>query len=168
VQALRKLFHRAGCDPTRWRPSSEALARRVLQGEPLPAILPLVDLNNCLSLELLVPACVLDAKTVGQRWVLRAGQEGETMLSLRGPFNLAGKPLLLDEQGPMSTPISDSQRVKLTPQSQEAFLLAYLPAGVVGEECVAGALAYLLRQAPVASLLATAFFAGGPPGGAED
>ncbi|HSS51323.1 MAG TPA: hypothetical protein VLX28_20460, partial [Thermoanaerobaculia bacterium] len=52
VAALRSLFRAAGCDPTRYRPSSEALLRRVLKGEDLPAIHPLVDLNNCLSVEL--------------------------------------------------------------------------------------------------------------------
>ena len=49
VAALRRLFRAAGCDPTRYRPSSEALLRRLLKGSELPAIAPLVDLNNCLS-----------------------------------------------------------------------------------------------------------------------
>src|SRR5262245_37296279 len=43
--AMRGLFRRAGCDPTRHRPSSEALARRVLRGDPFPRVLPGVDLN---------------------------------------------------------------------------------------------------------------------------
>src|SRR5580693_4260862 len=49
VAALRALFRAAGCDPTRYRPSSEALLRRVLKGEALPAIHPFVALNNCPS-----------------------------------------------------------------------------------------------------------------------
>ncbi|HEY0781724.1 MAG TPA: hypothetical protein VGE98_04650, partial [Thermoanaerobaculia bacterium] len=48
VAALRALFRAAGCDPTRYRPSSEALLRRVLKGEALPAIHPFVDVNNVL------------------------------------------------------------------------------------------------------------------------
>lgn len=160
VTALRKLFRQAGCDPTRWRPSSEALARRILKGEPLPAIAPLVDLNNCLSVELLVPACVLAAGSVGQEVVLRAGREGESMVSLRGEVSLAGKPLLADAMGPFSTPITDSQRVKVLPQTPEVWLVAYLPSGVVTEGCVAGALSFLLEQAPVASVLSTAFVPG--------
>jgi DNA/RNA-binding domain of Phe-tRNA-synthetase-like protein len=59
VAAMRALFRRAGCDPTRYRPSSEALLRRVLKGDSLPAIHPLVDLNNCLSVQLAIPCCVL-------------------------------------------------------------------------------------------------------------
>jgi DNA/RNA-binding domain of Phe-tRNA-synthetase-like protein len=49
VAALRGLFRAAGCDPTRYRPSSEALLRRLVKGAELPAIHPLVDLNNCLA-----------------------------------------------------------------------------------------------------------------------
>jgi len=160
VAAVRKLFRQAGCDPTRWRPSSEALVRRILKGEALPAIAPLVDLNNCLSVELLVPACVLAAGSVGQDVVLRAGREGESMLSLRGEVGLAGKPLLADAAGPFSTPITDSQRVKVLPETREAWLVAYLPAGVVTEGCVTGALRFLLEEAPVAEVLGTAFFPG--------
>ncbi|MFN3413232.1 MAG: B3/4 domain-containing protein [Thermoanaerobaculum sp.] len=156
VAAVRKLFREAGCDPTRWRPSSEALVRRVLKGEELPAILPLVDINNCLSLELLVPACVMAAGTVRGKLTLRAGRPGETMLSLRGPVSLEGKPLLADELGPFGTPITDSQRVKVTSDTTEAWLVAYLPQGVVSGDCVLQALAYLLSEAPVARVLATA------------
>lgn len=159
VAAIRKLFRQAGCDPTRWRPSSEALARRVLKGEELPAILPLVDINNCLSLELLVPACVLAAGTVQGLVTLRAGQAGETMLSLRGAVSLEGKPLLADELGPLSTPITDSERVKVTAETREAWLVAYLPQGVVSGDCVGKALELLLSEAPVARVLATALVA---------
>src|SRR4051812_38893953 len=52
VAAVRSLFRAAGCDPTRYRPSSEALLRRLLKGEDLPAIHPFVDINNCLSVAL--------------------------------------------------------------------------------------------------------------------
>lgn len=155
VAAVRRLFRQAGCDPTRWRPSSEALARRVLKGEALPAISPLVDINNCLSLELLVPACVMAAGTVRGAVTLRAGRAGETMDSLRGPVSLEGKPLLTDDEGPFGTPITDSQRVKVTPQTREAWLVAYLPQGVVGGDCVGSALHALLAEAPVAMVRAS-------------
>ena len=57
--ALRRLFKQAGCDPSRYRPSSEALLRRLLKGGEIPVIHPLVDLNNCLSAKLAVPCCVM-------------------------------------------------------------------------------------------------------------
>ncbi len=131
VTAIRKLFRAAGCDPTRYRPSSEALLRRVLKGEDLAAIHPLVDLNNALSIELAVPSCIMAAESMEPPLVLRAGAPGETFESLRGPFSLEGKPLLADANGPLGTPITDSVRVKIQPDTARAWLVAYLPKDVV-------------------------------------
>jgi DNA/RNA-binding domain of Phe-tRNA-synthetase-like protein len=153
--AVRRLFRQAGCDPTRHRPSSEALLRRVLKGEELPSIHPLVDLNNCLSLSLVVPACVMAAGSGTPPFTFRAGTAGESMLSLRGPYELAGKPLLADAAGPFGTPITDSERVRVRPETRRAWLVAYLPAGAVGAGCASAALAALLADAPVATLLAS-------------
>jgi len=150
VAAMRKLFRAAGCDPTRYRPSSEALLRRVLKGESLPAIHPLVDLNNCLSVALALPCCIVAEGSFSPPVTLRAGRAGEGYESLRGPFNLEGKPLLADSEGPFGTPITDSQRVKVTDGTRRAWLVAYLPAGVVTPEAVRQELQALLAEAPVA------------------
>jgi DNA/RNA-binding domain of Phe-tRNA-synthetase-like protein len=128
VAALRRLFRAAGCDPTRYRPASEALLRRLVKGSPLPAIHPLVDLNNCLSAELAVPCCVMVEGIFGTSLTWRAGREGESYESLRGPFNLEKKPLLLDEEGALDTPITGSQRVKVVSGTTSAWLVAYMPA----------------------------------------
>lgn len=149
VAAMRKLFRAAGTDPTRYRPSSEALLRRVLKGEDLPEIHPLVDVNNCLSVELAVPCCVVAEGTVTPPLVLRAGQPGESYESLRGPFNLEGKPLLEDAEGPLDTPITGGVRVKVRPETTRAWLVAYLPEGVVTRERCEEVLAELLAKAPV-------------------
>ena len=153
VAALRKLFKAAGTDPTRYRPSSEALLRRLLKGEDMPAISPLVDLNNCLSARLAVPCCVMAQEALSPPFLFRAGKAGESYESLRGPFNLEGKPLLLDAKGPCDAPITGSQRVKVTPETQRAWLVAYLPAGVVSPEIAERAITELLQAAPVAKLL---------------
>jgi len=75
------------------------------------------------------------------------------MLSMRGDFDLSGKPLLADEQGPFGTPITDSERVKVRPHTTEAWLVAYLPEGVVGAQCASTVLGSLLAAAPVARLV---------------
>jgi len=147
--ALRGLFRAAGCDPTRYRPSSEALLRRVLKGEDLPAIHPFVDLNNCLSVALAVPCCVVAEGSFAPPVVLRAGKTGESYESLRGPFNLEGKPLLADAAGPFGTPITDSQRVKVTDGTRRAWIVAYLPRDVVSPEAAAKTLDELLAAAPI-------------------
>jgi DNA/RNA-binding domain of Phe-tRNA-synthetase-like protein len=155
VSAVRALFRQVGCDPTRYRPSSEALLRRVLKGEDLPAIHPLVDLNNCISIALAVPACVIDAASVTPPFVLRAGVEGESMLSLRGQFNLAGKPLLADARGPFGTPITDSERVKVSEGTREALLVAYLPASVLGPRDAEEVAQRLLAEVTLATVVGT-------------
>ena len=152
VAALRSLFRAAGCDPTRYRPSSEALLRRLLKGDDLPAIHPLVDLNNCLSVALAVPCCIVAAGSFTPPVALRAGRAGESYESLRGPFNLEGKPLLADAEGPFGTPITDSQRVKVTGDTRGAWMVAYLPAGVVAPEAAARTLDDLLAGAAVAKV----------------
>jgi DNA/RNA-binding domain of Phe-tRNA-synthetase-like protein len=128
VAALRKLFRAAGCDPTRYRPASEALLRRLVKGHDLPTIFPTVDLNNCLSADLAVPCCVMAEGTFKPPLVWRSGVAGEYYESLRGPFNLEGKPVLFDPGGPLDAPITGNVRVKVEPDTRVAWLVAYLPA----------------------------------------
>lgn len=149
VAGLRALFKAAGCDPSRYRPASEALLRRLLKGEELPVIHPLVDLNNCLSVTLAVPCCVAIEGSFSGPVVLRSGRPGESYESLKGPFNLEGKPILVDAEGPFDTPITGSQRVKVREGTRRAWLTAYLPSSVKPEEAHQ-ALMDLLAQAPVA------------------
>lgn len=150
IAAIRRLFKGAGTDPGRYRPSSEALLRRVLRGDDLPRIHPLVDLNNLLSIALRVPCCVLAEAAVTPPFRFRAGEPGERMLSLRGPFRLEGKPLLEDADGPFGTPITDSERVRIEAETRSALLVAYLPAAPGSNARVGAALAKLVEAAPVA------------------
>ncbi len=145
---VRRLFREAGTDPTRYRPSSEALLRRVLKGEELPAIHPLVDLNNCVSVALVVPSCVMAEGSFAPPVRLRRGRPGERMESLRGDFDLAGKPLLEDASGPFGTPITDSLRVAVEPGTERAWMVVYLPASVLA----AGDVDALLAARPLASI----------------
>lgn len=153
VAELRKLFRAAGTDPTRYRPSSEALVRRLLKGGELPSIHPLVDLNNCLSAELPAPCCVMDERALEPPFVLRAGREGEAYESLRGPFRLEGRPLLVDARGPCDAPITGSERVKVGQGTGRAWLVAYLPSAALDAGEAVERLERLLERAPVASVV---------------
>lgn len=152
VAAVRRLFRAAGTDPTRYRPSSEALIRRLVKGEDLPVIHPFVDLNNCLSIELAVPCCASAEGTFTPPVTLRAGRPGETVQSLRGPFNLEGKPLMEDGQGPFSTPITDSERVRVGDGTERVWIVAYLPQGVVDPADARARFDELLARAPAAGV----------------
>jgi DNA/RNA-binding domain of Phe-tRNA-synthetase-like protein len=152
VAAMRKLFRGAGCDPTRYRPASEALLRRLVKGAELPAIQPLVDVNNCLSAELAVPCCVMKEGSLGNSLVFRAGAAGESYESLRGPFHAEAKPLLVDEIGPIDTPITGSERVKVQSDTERCWLVAYLPRNVVSPDEAWMALEGIAGDAGVAAL----------------
>lgn len=154
VVALRRLFRRAGCDPTRYRSGSEALLRRLLKGEEMPAVSPLVDLGNCLAAGLVANVCVLDAAKVVPPFLFRAGRPGEGMLSLRGPFDCAGKPLLLDAEGPADVPITGADRVRVDEATRRAWVIVYLPEGTVTAAQAEAELRRLLEAAPVAALVA--------------
>lgn len=156
VAALRGLFRRAGTDPTRYRVSSEALLRRVLKGEEVPLIHPLVDLNNALSLLLRVPCCVMRRDSFSPPLIWRSGLPGESYESLKGPLNLEGKPLLADADGPLDTPITGSRKVMVRPESDAAWFVAYLPEGVVSPAQAEQQLQELLSKTPGIRVLCTA------------
>jgi DNA/RNA-binding domain of Phe-tRNA-synthetase-like protein len=152
LAVLRSLFKTAGCDPTRYRASSESLLRRILKGEDLPAVHPLVDLANCLSATLLVPCSVAVVDTFEPPVVLRAGRDGESYPSFRGPLKLDGKPLLADARGPFDSPITSSRRTGVRPDTRGVWLVAYLPARVVLPDDARRTLRDLVSAAPVATL----------------
>ena len=156
VAALRGLFRDAGCDPTRYRPSSEALLRRLRRDGVPRTPFPVVDLNNLLSLRLRAPCCVVDASTVRPPLVFRRGAEGESMDSMRGPMRLEGRPVLADGLGPFGTPISDAERVRVRAGTRRVWMVVYLPEGAASSEEIRADLDRLLKGAPVARLLAVA------------
>ena len=86
----------------------------------------------------------------------RAGEEGESYESMRGPFNLEGKPLLCDMHGPLDAPITGSERAKVTGDTIRAWLVAYLPTETLTAERAEQELTRLVEAAPEARILATA------------
>lgn len=130
VQKIRKLFHQAGSDPTKYRPSFEALGRRILKGEEFPQINPQVDFCNILSLKWYVPCCICDLSKLSFPLKFRKGGEDETIESLRGSFSLKNKPLLEDCISPFSTPITDSMRTRVDFDTKNLLFIAYFPEDV--------------------------------------
>jgi len=129
VQIARRLFRSIGVDPTRRRPSSEALLNRALKSKPLPAINTLVDTGNWCSLEFLLPICVYDAENIVGRVTVRLGAVEETYIALDGrSIHLNGRYVLADELGPFGSPILDSQRTAVSESTKNAILGLYAPA----------------------------------------
>jgi DNA/RNA-binding domain of Phe-tRNA-synthetase-like protein len=128
VAEARALFHRLGVDPTKTRPSSEALLRRVVQGKGLPRVNLAVDLCNLCSLEHQLPLGLYDREHVRGVVQARAGREGEGYPGIRKQrVNLAGRLLLADDGGPFGAPTSDSERTSVTPATTRLLVVIFCP-----------------------------------------
>jgi DNA/RNA-binding domain of Phe-tRNA-synthetase-like protein len=126
VRGLQKSF---GFDPTRYRPSSEALLRRVLKGQGLYQINSAVDVNNLCSLEYLLPMCVYDLRHVVGRVVVRVGEPGEEYPGIgRQVFQAAHKVIIADDNGIMGSTVSDSERTRVTTATTDILMAIYAPA----------------------------------------
>lgn len=116
LEEARTLYKSFGMDPSRHRPSSEALLRRVLAGRELYRISNLVDACNLASLEFLLPIGMYDLAKVRGDVVLRAGEPGQEYAGIRkGPVHLGGRLGLFDAAGPFGSPTSDSVRTCTDP-----------------------------------------------------
>src|SRR6266446_4421136 len=130
VQKVRAIFHRAGLDPTRYRPSSESLLRRAVKGKGLYFINSVVDLVNYFSLKLLWPIGLYDADRLKPPITWRIGQEGESYEGIgRDRLSLAHFPLLVDQDGPFGSPISDSMRTRVTESCNRILWITFAPPG---------------------------------------
>ena len=129
VKRSRELFRKFRMDPTRMRPSSEALLRRMQKGEALPRINSLVDVANALSVQLQVPVGLYDLEKVkGEELVIRLGNEGESYEGIgKERVNVAGRICVADADGPIGNPSADSARTMITTDTERAAWIYFLP-----------------------------------------
>jgi DNA/RNA-binding domain of Phe-tRNA-synthetase-like protein len=126
----RTLYKDLGLDPTKTRPSSEALLRRVLKGEALYRINTLVDAMNLASLSAQLPFGLYDLARVKPPVTLRRGRPGEAYEGIRkGDVHVEGRPVLADGEGPFGNPTSDSARTMVTLATRDALVTVYAPSG---------------------------------------
>jgi DNA/RNA-binding domain of Phe-tRNA-synthetase-like protein len=124
----RELYKSFGIDPTRTRPSSEALLRRVLKDKPLPRILNAVDLCNLCSLRFLLPLGLYDAGKIRGPVELRRGRRGEFYRGIRkDEVHLEGRPVLADRDGAFGNPTSDSLRTSVDPETTALWMVIFAP-----------------------------------------
>lgn len=129
TEDARVLYKAIGLDPTKTRPSNEALLRRVLKGEALYVINTLVDAANLVSLQVQLPFGLYDRARLEPPIVLRKGRAGESYEGIRkAEVHLEGKPTLADARGPFGNPTSDSARSLITLETREALVVVYAPA----------------------------------------
>ncbi len=129
IERARELYRRFGTDPTRMRPSSEALLRRLKKGDGLPRINSLVDVANAMSVQLQVPVGLYDlGKVKGDELVIRLGREGETYEGIgKEKVNVGGRLCVADAEGACGNPSADSARTMITTSTESAAWIYFLP-----------------------------------------
>ncbi len=129
VGPARQLYRSIGIDPTKTRPSSEALLRRVRRGERLPRINTFVDICNWCSLEAQLPYGLYDLDRVEPPITLRRGRPGEAYAGIRkDEVHLDGRLTLVDTRGPFGNPTSDSSRTMVATSARRLLVVVFAPA----------------------------------------
>jgi DNA/RNA-binding domain of Phe-tRNA-synthetase-like protein len=136
ASAVRQMYKHVGLDPTKTRPSSEALLRRLRKGDELPRVNSVVDVVNWCSAESQLPfglydvdRITLDSATADV--TLRLGRPGEEYAGIRKDVvHLGGRLVLADANGPFGNPTSDSRRTMVTVQTTRALVVIFAPVGI--------------------------------------
>src|ERR1700728_2928280 len=130
VRDVRAMFRAWGMDPSKYRPSSEALLRRVVQGKGLYRVSNVVDIGNVGSIETGWPFGCYDRARIHPPIALRQGAPGEHYEGIgKRTWHLEGRPVLADRDGPFGSPISDSTRSMIRETAREVLVVIYVPAG---------------------------------------
>lgn len=131
LAAARKLYKALGIDPTRHRPSPEALLRRLLRGDPFPRHAPAVDLANLWAVLHGHPVGLYDAARLDGDWIVaRRGRPGESYPGIGRPeINLEGRLVLEDGSGPFGNPTADSLRTCVDGSTAAALAVLFTPRG---------------------------------------
>lgn len=130
TRAVRAMFRAWDMDPSKYRPSSEALLRRVVQGKGLYRVSNVVDIGNLVSIESGWPLGCYDRNRIRAPIVFRHGTSGERYPGIgKRTWHLEGRPVLADSDGPFGSPISDSTRSMITESAQDVLIVIYVPAG---------------------------------------
>jgi DNA/RNA-binding domain of Phe-tRNA-synthetase-like protein len=129
IKGVRRFFSGLGIDPTRTRPSGEALIKRVVEGKGLYRVNAVVDVNNAVSIETGCPCGVYDAsKLAGTAITVKIGSPGQTYEGIGGnQVNGEGRILTADSKGVFGGPVADSRRTSITLETKEVLMLIYHP-----------------------------------------
>ena len=129
ICGVREMFRAWGVDPARYRPSGEALIRRVAQGKGFYRVSNVVDLNNLGSCEAGWPFGSYDRCRLSGPVVFRLGSAGESYEAIgKRIWALEGQPVMTDLAGPFGSPFSDSTRTMVTEKTVDTLTVLFFPA----------------------------------------
>lgn len=124
IRATREVYKKLGKDPNRYRPSAEALCRRIVRDMDLYKINTLVDLINLVSIHSGYSIGGFDVEKIEGPLELGIGQTDDCFHAIgRGLLNIEGLPVYRDSAGGIGTPTSDEERTKLTPETTGTLII---------------------------------------------
>ncbi|MCQ5375312.1 MAG: phenylalanine--tRNA ligase beta subunit-related protein [Methanomassiliicoccales archaeon] len=155
-KAYRDFFWKIGIDPTKIRPASEALIRRVLQNKPIPSVNALVDAYNLASIRSGIPLAAFDKRTVEGDLYMRFAKKGEQFLGIgmKEPIELTGNEIVVSDSKKLIAiyPYRDSDATKVTENTKDIILMVCGVPGISDD---------LLEKAKLISLSYIMKFCGG-------
>ncbi len=124
IRATRLIYKNLGKDPNRYRPSAEALCRRIVRNLGLYRVNTLVDIINFVSIRSGFSIGCFDLELIKGNLSLGVGNENEEFEAIgRGQLNVSGLPIYRDSIGGIGTPTSDSERTKISEKTTQAIII---------------------------------------------
>jgi len=124
IAATRKIYKSLGKDPNRYRPSAEALCRRIVREIPIYQVSMLVDIINLVSIRSGFSIGGFDCDKIQGDVELGVGSNEDEFEAIgRRMLNVEGLPLFRDNIGGIGTPTSDNERTKITDKTQNLLLI---------------------------------------------
>ncbi|MBP9016488.1 MAG: hypothetical protein KBG17_01925 [Paludibacteraceae bacterium] len=124
ISATRQVYKKLGKDPNRYRPSAEALYRRICKGVGIQRVNTLVDIINLISIRSGFSIGGFDAEKIQGDLQLEVGTANDIFQAIgRGILNVEGLPLFKDAAGGIGTPTSDNERTKLTMETRRLLMI---------------------------------------------
>jgi len=138
VRAYRDFYWKLDVDPTKTRPSGEALLRRVLHRRELPCISTVVDAYNLASLKTIIPISGFDKDRLNPPFQIRFAKNGEafTGIGMNKPMTLTDKILVLADENQILCiyPYRDSDHTKITRQTGNVLVVGYGAPGITEQQ----------------------------------
>lgn len=127
IAEWREIFKKTGYNPSRYRPSNEALYRRVQKQQFLQSHHSATDINNFFSMEYAIPIGIYDtSQIIGDTVTISIGQDGDTYQGLNGrEINATGLLVAKDQQGVFGSPFVDSVRTAVTEDTKNAIQIVF-------------------------------------------
>ncbi|AEH49206.1 B3/B4 domain-containing protein [Parageobacillus thermoglucosidasius] len=132
----RRIFKAIGTDPSKYRPSSESLYRRIQKKNFVPTIHSAADVNNFFSLYYKIPIGIYDLDKLEGPVAVEIGTDQDEYIAINGrTVNFSRKLVSKDIHGPFGSPIVDSQRTAVTKDTKNAVQIVYLLPSMTQEQC---------------------------------